>query len=587
MLVARRLATFALLVACLPGAAQAATDHYVDIASGVDVPGGGTLQAPWKTIAYALSQVGAPGDRILVAPGVHDAAAGEVFPLEMRSGVSIEGSGIGQTVLRGAGRGTGTDLVSYDVSAVNPPGFVENARLAHMTLEQNANGANIEVAHLSVPPCRPVFSGLELRDLDRGIRVVGTDPGFTFGGTCDPLVSGCRFEACGTAVCFGCADVPFTSPPLAVRGSPVVEDCTFMSCDVGSAFVANYDQTVNSSVLGCRFESCMLGTSSDEGLHLVTDSVFEQCGTAVFQGPAGFVFGPAGLYMDRCVLLGSTVRGLAADGGSVKAYNSLIADGATGVWGYGLDVTSNSVFSLDHVTVTGNDFGVEGIGQVSFRLDNSILWGNGSECEPPGGSFGGPCEQLLQIATFSDISTPGAPPVGTNLDVDPLFVDPAGGDYRLDPNSPLVDAGAPGWIPSTLQERLDGDLDPRILDGDQDLTARTDIGWDEYNPVALAVTGAPQLGATVTLDLAAPLGWFPIHGLALGTADVGLGALGSLLLDPLTLVVLWQFAGQTQYALALPPNPALEGLEVSLQSVALELVTTAGSTSNRVDLLLE
>lgn len=69
--------------------------------------------------------------------------------------------------------------------------------------------------------------------------------------------------------------------------------------------------------------------------------------------------------------------------------------------------------------------------------------------------------------------------INGNISVDPLFVDPANGDYHLRPNSPSIDAGdnsAPD-IPAT-----DFDGDPRILDGDGDGTATIDMGADEVVP---------------------------------------------------------------------------------------------------------
>jgi parallel beta-helix repeat protein/putative cofactor-binding repeat protein len=63
-----------------------------------------------------------------------------------------------------------------------------------------------------------------------------------------------------------------------------------------------------------------------------------------------------------------------------------------------------------------------------------------------------------------------------NISADPLFVDPANGNYHLQPNSPAIDAGdnsAPD-LPAT-----DFDGDPRILDGDGDGLAIVDMGIDE------------------------------------------------------------------------------------------------------------
>ena len=64
-----------------------------------------------------------------------------------------------------------------------------------------------------------------------------------------------------------------------------------------------------------------------------------------------------------------------------------------------------------------------------------------------------------------------------DISLDPLFVNPSGGDYHLQTTSPCIDAGsnaAPG-LPAT---DLEGD--PRVIDGNGDGTSTVDMGADEY-----------------------------------------------------------------------------------------------------------
>jgi len=70
----------------------------------------------------------------------------------------------------------------------------------------------------------------------------------------------------------------------------------------------------------------------------------------------------------------------------------------------------------------------------------------------------------------------GSYPGMGNIDLDPLFVDAAGGDLHLGTGSPCIDEGsnaAPNLPP------YDFEGDPRILDGDGDLVAVVDMGVDE------------------------------------------------------------------------------------------------------------
>jgi parallel beta-helix repeat protein len=69
--------------------AQAANTLYVDAAKG-NGPGPGNAQAPFKTITAAL-QAAVPGTVIQVQPGKYDEVNGEIFPLVVRAGVTLQG----------------------------------------------------------------------------------------------------------------------------------------------------------------------------------------------------------------------------------------------------------------------------------------------------------------------------------------------------------------------------------------------------------------------------------------------------------------------------------------------------------------
>jgi hypothetical protein len=105
-------------------------------------------------------------------------------------------------------------------------------------------------------------------------------------------------------------------------------------------------------------------------------------------------------------------------------------------------------------------------------IENSILHG------------GAPSEmsvdaELAPEVSYSDVE--GGSPGAGNIDADPLFVDPAAGDFRLRPGSPCIDAANGDAAPE-----LDHDGNPRYDDPDAPNTGLgppwADMGAFEYQP---------------------------------------------------------------------------------------------------------
>ncbi|MBD3880243.1 DUF1565 domain-containing protein [Phormidium tenue FACHB-886] len=72
------------------GQAQAQQMILVNPATGNDAAATGTQSAPFRTITRAL-QVAQPNTTLLLAPGTYSAESGEVFPLRLKAGVTIQG----------------------------------------------------------------------------------------------------------------------------------------------------------------------------------------------------------------------------------------------------------------------------------------------------------------------------------------------------------------------------------------------------------------------------------------------------------------------------------------------------------------
>ena len=79
-----------------PSAVTVAATRYVNASTGSNTSNNcSVLASPCKTITYAMTQAlaGNPGDLISVAPGTHNLALGEIFPIAMKSGVQLVATG--------------------------------------------------------------------------------------------------------------------------------------------------------------------------------------------------------------------------------------------------------------------------------------------------------------------------------------------------------------------------------------------------------------------------------------------------------------------------------------------------------------
>ncbi len=112
-------------------ASVAAQTLHVNLATG----GGsatGTLDAPFKTITQALAQAG-PGTTIQLASGTYSADTGEVFPLQLKAGVTVRGDEVFRGkgfVITGGGKFLSPTWAGQTVTVV----AVEGSRLVGLTL---------------------------------------------------------------------------------------------------------------------------------------------------------------------------------------------------------------------------------------------------------------------------------------------------------------------------------------------------------------------------------------------------------------------------------------------------------------------
>ncbi len=153
--------------------------------------------------------------------------------------------------------------------------------------------------------------------------------------------------------------------------------------------------------------------------------------------------------------------------GPVNLANVKFYGNSAGRWGGGLEISGDG--NLVNVTIAGNQAGVSGGGLRSggtVNVYNTILWANqvnGSATAAGAQVFnfsGYPLAFSHSIIQGAYASGAWDPALGTdiagNLDVDPQFVDLAGGDLHLSSGSPALDIGDPAWLPVDSLD-LDGD----------------------------------------------------------------------------------------------------------------------------------
>ena len=211
--------------------------------------------------------------------------------------------------------------------------------------------------------------------------------------------------------------------------------------------------------------------------------------------------------------INTTNRGIDTDSGTVEADSVLIDLGTsagTGLWAgnYNAGSAAKAIVG-NHVSIVGGGDDSRGVvawaanqnvvQQSTIWLDNSIVEGPEKDMVVTAGTAQLGTASAKIIASYTSYTSwlattlpGGVAQVASGagrLDVDPLFVDPAAGDYRLTPGSPVVDKGdpAPGGAILDLAGKA------RVVDGDGDGTAVRDMG--AYELSTPAATPAPSTTA--------------------------------------------------------------------------------------------
>jgi hypothetical protein len=230
-----------------------------------------------------------------------------------------------------------------------------------------------------------------------------------------------------------------------------------------------YDCVVSNNAIGINdstiYDSIIVNNSARVGGGM--DLVFNGCGM-----PAGAAY--------NCIVSENTTE---RNGGGIlggEAYNCLVIGNYATNHGGGLCDTL-----AVNCTVVGNEAGLTGGG--TYRSESPFLSADLN------------CIVYNNTAPeFPNIQTPNAATnscspdliqgINGNINADPLFINPAAGDYRLLATSPCIDTGTNAFVWSTL----DLGWNPRIVDGDLDGDAVVDMGTYEFQVTDLTIDIRPD-----------------------------------------------------------------------------------------------
>jgi hypothetical protein len=235
-----------------------------------------------------------------------------------------------------------------------------------------------------------------------------------------------------------------------VSGGPVFADCQ-ISGNSGGA------QTGGGGVYGTgSFTRCAISNNSaDGGFGVWGGGTYTDCRLSGNSGggtawPLHF----ESAVLRRCVLSanGGGLSGVCIDGGSFEActisgntaYNGALTSGGPFVdcvlsGNQGSGIAGAAMFGAGpfiNCTIAGNLAGPGRI--VSGVITGCIVWGNASNAPTP---YAGTINYSTMQGWDGSLGGTG------NSGLDPLFVDPVGGDYRLQAASPCIDAGDNSALP--------------------------------------------------------------------------------------------------------------------------------------------
>ncbi|HJQ99514.1 MAG TPA: right-handed parallel beta-helix repeat-containing protein [Candidatus Polarisedimenticolaceae bacterium] len=439
-------AAFFLVAAAALAAADgwAATIH-VDVTnlSGVE---DGTVAHPYNTIQEGVDHA-LGGDKVQVHPGTYKES------LLMKDGVSVVGNGAGSTVIDGTG--IENSVVTFNGTRLSPllSGFTIKGGHGDQISEQGGfpvfAGGGVLILDSSAIVVRNVITQNTLTQgycLGAGIyvRANAATPQIL-----DNLISGNTAVSGNVA---GSGDgggiyVVTKSGSVVVQGNVIESNQAVRG---GGVFVDN----ATSSTVGIR-RNVLRNNNAKTGGAIFSQAIGGSVSTVVDNVVVGNGNTAAGAQ-------GGGIVGKALGTGSFAISNNTFSGNAVAAGNGGaiwLDDTTSTLANVVANNVLSGNTALHG-GGIDHTAFHGTIRNNDFNANPGGNLY--------------NAGGSGAVIVGSLL-LDPQFVSPAQGNFRLLTGSPCIDAAFPADAPAN---DLDGFSRP--FDGDANQTAVSDIGAHEY-----------------------------------------------------------------------------------------------------------
>lgn len=333
-----------------------ADDWYVDAQMGSDTNDGQSAATAWRTLTHALAAIPSlpvVERTIHVAPGVYDAALGEVYPLRPRPLMRIVGTeGSALTILDGGGtyvliyRGTSQDV------------FEATSGAEGLTLRNGLDGLTV-LARAS--PTSPAFRDLRIESMS-GAGIVVEILDAAFGGTI---------------------------------ATPTGADLSIEGCGRGVELLAEID-AIDPAIARIELTRTLIRGSAAEGLYMRPSDDCEAHAT-----------------LDRCRVVDNGADGVYGfawgniTGARLDARASLFAgNGGCGAYGERHLGGESSYFDFEDCTIAGNALaGVRGVMHpASFR--NCIVAGNADDIDVSAGLVAPGPARRTEISRDSSTASP-------------------------------------------------------------------------------------------------------------------------------------------------------------------------------------